>query len=143
MKTNLLMGSLYLIVAALITYGQTTGGTVAGVVRDQSRNPIPKAIVTVTNLDDKSTKAATADEHGAYTISDVKPGKYSVSADATGFTDGVVASIDVAPGQTANTDLALIAKAGGPSVNVVPGGFWKRFAKAYADDWHPPASAAN
>ncbi len=142
MKTQLLTGSLFLLCAALGLQGQT-GGSVAGVVRDQSKNPIPKAIVTVTNLDDKTTKAATADEHGAYVISDVKPGKYQVSADVIGFTDGIVASIEVAPGQTANADLALIAKAGGPPVNVVTGGFFRRLIKAYADDWHPPASAAN
>jgi hypothetical protein len=136
------MGSLCFVVAALSTYAQSDG-TVAGIVRDQSKNPIPKAIVTITNLDDKSTKAATADEHGAYTISGVKPGKYSIAADAVGFTDGVVASVDVPARETANVDLSMVAKSGGPPVNVVTGGFWKRFAKAYADDWHPPASAAN
>ncbi len=111
--------------------GQTPTGAVAGVVRDQGKNAIPKAIVTVTNLDDKSTRAVTADDHGAYVISDVKPGKYSVAADSVGFTDGVIATMDVTPGQTAIADLAMVAKAGGPPVNVVTGGFWKRFGHAY------------
>jgi hypothetical protein len=143
MKTHFLTGPLFLLVAALGIQGQTPTGAVAGIVRDQAKNPLPRAIVTVSNLDDKTTKSVTADDHGAYVISDVKPGKYSVAADAVGFTDGTVASLEVAPGQTALADLSLVAKAGGPPVNVVTGGFWKRFGKAYWDDWHPQASAAN
>src|ERR1035437_8733253 len=99
MKTNLLTGSLFLICAAISLQGQITGGSVAGTVRDQSRNPIPKAMVTVTNLEDKTSKSSTADEHGAYVVSDVKPGKYSVSADVAGFTDGVLTSLEVVAAQ--------------------------------------------
>lgn len=143
MKTYALTRTVCILFAVMIVEGQTQDGTVPGVVRDQARNPIPRAIVTVTNLDEKYTKSATADDQGNYTISGVKPGKYSVQASVTGFTDGVIASLEVAPGQTSTTDLSLVSKAGGPPVNIIHGGFWKRLVTAYAQDWHPPASAAN
>jgi hypothetical protein len=141
MKTRILIGFLCLLGSLGGSQAQTT--SISGVVRDQANNPIPKAIVTATNLEDKSTKSATADENGAYQILDVTPSKYSVSADSPGFGDGVIASLEVVAGQVTKADLAMIEKSGGPVTNVVHGGFWKRLARAYADDWHPPASAAN
>jgi hypothetical protein len=141
MKTKILIGSLFLFGAAV--GGQAQNASISGMVRDQAKNPIPKAIVTATNLDDQSKKSATADAAGVYQITDVTPGKYSVAADIPGFNDGVIASLDVAPGVTTNADLVMVAAAGGPTANVAPGNFWRRFARAYADDWHPPASAAN
>ncbi len=59
------MASLFFTFAAFLTQAQTPMGAVAGIVRDHAANPLAKAIVTITSLDDKSPKSVTADGHGA------------------------------------------------------------------------------
>lgn len=132
-----------LLSAAAAIQAQTPSGAIAGFVRDEAKKPVPKAVVTATNLDDNAIKTVTADEYGAFIVPDVKPGTYSVSALAAEFTDGVLASITVTSAQTTTADLSLVTSKGGAPVNVVTANFWKRLGKAYWDDWHPAPSAAS
>jgi hypothetical protein len=64
---------------------QTSKGILAGIVRDKTGAVIPRAKVTLASQDTSETRAAVADERGAYRIDAVNPGRYTVSAQAGGF----------------------------------------------------------
>lgn len=81
---------------------------------------------------------------GVFLLASLKPGRYELTAEAYGVATESPINIDVAAQQTASVDIPL-------AVNVVPviatggsrPGFFKRLGRAYWDDWHPPAAAAN
>ncbi len=91
-------------------------------------------------------RTTTSGADGTYKFADVAPGMYSVMAQKPGYSDYVLARVQVAAGQTAIADIVMAPKPTDPVTNLAPQGFWKRFAKAYWDDWHPapdpPAVAA-
>ncbi|MCC6367704.1 MAG: TonB-dependent receptor [Bryobacterales bacterium] len=58
---------------------------VSGQVKDQSGAVIPGAAVIVTNTGTNVTRAATSNAEGLYVITDLIPGRYSLSARFTGF----------------------------------------------------------
>ena len=137
---NLLLVSVAVSLIAGVAQAQTASvalGGIAGMIRDQSRNPIAGATITATKLDDSTTLMATSGIDGAYAIHDVPPGRYSVMAQMTGYQDFTVSSVTVVAGQTVDmADITLVPAGTGPYANAAHGGFWKRLAKVYADDWH-------
>ena len=64
---------------------QSTFGSIVGVVRDPDQLVVPGAQVTLTNLDDNSKRAATADADGAFQFLNVKAGRYEFIVEAQGF----------------------------------------------------------
>jgi len=114
----------------------STGGTISGIVKDQSGNPMAGAVITATKLDDSSTRTTVSGADGTYRILEVVPAMYSVMAEKEGFSQVVVSSLAVVAGKDATADFMLVPPPNGPATNVARGGFWKRFAQAYVDDWH-------
>jgi len=85
------------------TDGVTTTGTISGTVTDASTgNPISGASVST----NPTTLLVTTDAQGRFSISNVTPGSYTVSASASGYIAGS-ASVTVTGGQTATANLAL------------------------------------
>jgi hypothetical protein len=112
-------------------------GSIAGAIRDQAKAAVSGATITATLLADSTTRTTSSGPDGTYHIADVAPGMYSVMAQKAGFSDFVVAQVQVTAGQMAIADIVMVPVQTGPITNAAPGGFWKRFAKAYWDDWHP------
>ena len=125
-----------LLFAPLLASAQSQFGTITGVVRDQAKNPMVGAIITATKLDDSTTQTTISAIDGSYRISNVPIGMYSVMAEKEGFSQVVVSSLQIASGNAAVADFLLVPVTTPPVTNVAPGGFWKRFAQAYWDDWH-------
>jgi len=115
-------------------------GSIAGVVRDQAKAPVAGTSITVTKLDDKTTRATVSAADGTWVLA-TEPGKYSLTAEKAGYTEFTLASLTVGEGQAAKADVALVSANPAPATNVAKG-FWKRLGQAYWDDWHPPAVAA-
>ena len=139
--------SILIIPAAFLWSGATLeaqfSGSIAGAIRDQARAAVSGAIITATLLADGTARTTSSGPDGTYHIADVEPGMYSVTAQKQGFSDFVVAQVQVTVGQMAIADIVMVPIHTGPITNVAPGGFWRRFAKVYWDDWHPaPDSAA-
>jgi hypothetical protein len=126
---------LFCLVASL-TYGQKPAGVITGVVRDEAKVPLAGALVTATKLDDSTTQTTLSAADGTFRITGVVPGMYSVMAEKEGFSQLVVSSLQVTAEKPAIADFILMPSNATPVTNVAPGGFWKRFARAYADDWH-------
>lgn len=66
-------------------YGQNTSSSISGTVADPSGAVIPNASISVRNNANGQTLSATSDSRGAYTITNIQPGSYTVTAKATGF----------------------------------------------------------
>jgi Carboxypeptidase regulatory-like domain len=70
--------------AALFSQGETTSAIV-GQVTDATSAAIPGALIIITNHETGLQRRATADEQGRFNFPQLKPGAYSVKAEAEGF----------------------------------------------------------
>ena len=70
--------------AVLFSQGETTSAIV-GQVTDATSAAIPGALITITNRETGLQRHATADEQGRFNFPQLKPGAYSVKAEAAGF----------------------------------------------------------
>jgi hypothetical protein len=138
----LCLPALFLIGLTALEAQQT--GSIRGTVRDQAKAPVAAATITAANLDNNSTRIATSASDGKYELAAIPAGRYSVMAQKSGYQEATVASVTVTPGQTVEmADIVMAPVPNASSSDYVNGGFFRRFAKAYYDDWHPPAAAAS
>ncbi len=126
--------------AAATIKADSLAGSIAGIVRDQTKAPVAGTSITVIKLDDKTSKAAVSAADGTWMLA-AEPGEYSLTAGKQGYAEFKLASLRVDAGQAAKADIALVSAAPAPPANVAKG-FWKRFGQAYWDDWHPAPAAA-
>src|SRR5213593_4951814 len=72
------------LLASSILFAQSDLGTISGFIKDPSGASIPNAVVTIKNQTGIE-RQATTNESGFYTITNIPPGFYSMSAEALGF----------------------------------------------------------
>ncbi|HEY2015916.1 MAG TPA: carboxypeptidase regulatory-like domain-containing protein [Bryobacteraceae bacterium] len=80
------------LVAALCAWGQAVS-SLAGVVSDASGGVIPGATVKVENASQGLNRETKSDQAGRYTLPQLPPGTYKVTAKADGFADTVVSEV--------------------------------------------------
>ena len=80
--------------------------TVPGTVVDPSGAAVPNAAITVKSVTTGSVRKTTTSMSGAYTVTNLLPGEYTVSAKAAGFAV-VQEKVTVAVGARAGLDLHL------------------------------------
>lgn len=73
------------VLCSSMAFAQFESASVLGYVRDSSGATIPRAAVTLTNVQTGITQAATTDDSGRFEFSSVLIGRYRVSSEATGF----------------------------------------------------------
>src|SRR5437588_11753701 len=73
------------LVAAIPVAAQTTTAELSGTVTDPSGAAVGKVKVTATNTGTGLTHEAVTDEGGGYLITQLPPGAYNLSAQASGF----------------------------------------------------------
>ena len=103
------------IVALLITVAiatqwanaQSTFGSIVGAVKDPGALVVAGAEVTLTGLDDNSSRHAVADGDGAFQFMNVKAGKYQITVNAAGFADFKMPSVQLDARQTLRVDVSL------------------------------------
>ncbi len=89
-----------------ISWAQTTA-SIEGTVHDTSGALIPKAMVTVTNVETGTARTAATDDRGYYQVLSLQVGRYQVSAEAQGFKTEIRQGIDLTVGQQAVIALTL------------------------------------
>src|SRR2546422_10919039 len=89
---------------------QVSGGTLSGTVTDASRAAIPNVRVTLTNVATAVARVVVTDAAGFYTVPDVLPGSYEMSAASPGFATQVRTDITVNVG--ASLVLNMVMQAG-------------------------------
>ena len=63
-----------------LALAQTTGGTIAGLVLDESNAGVPGATVTIRETDTDARRVLVTDEHGRYSAPALEPGTYEITA---------------------------------------------------------------
>jgi len=123
---------------------RAASGAIRGITRNLAGQPLAAVRVTVHSVVEESERTVITSGDGSFTVSDLKPGQYQLSAEAQGVGSESPTIVDVRDQQTSSVEISL-ARDGAVSKNVSAAtkpGFFKRLAMAYATDWHPAASAA-
>ena len=98
--------------------GETTSA-IAGSVTDPSGAAIPNATVTATNTEDGLKRSVKTDESGRFSFPQLKPGAYSVKAEAERFEAQRNNSVSAALGQKQTVDFKLSLASVSENVEVV------------------------
>jgi Carboxypeptidase regulatory-like domain/TonB-dependent Receptor Plug Domain len=77
---------------------QVVGGTILGTITDRSGGVVPQASILVKNLANGVIRAVTTDPAGFYTVPNLLPATYEVTASATGFASSVDTDITLSVG---------------------------------------------
>ncbi|HWF10310.1 MAG TPA: carboxypeptidase regulatory-like domain-containing protein [Bryobacteraceae bacterium] len=101
-----------------LAFGQAGTGTITGTVTDSTGAVVANAPVEVRNAGTNVPYPTVSTATGAYTVSQLPPGSYSVSASAPGFKKLIRAGITVDAGQTLPLDLTLEVGSNTESVTV-------------------------
>ena len=97
---------LIVVFSSVLAFGQQTRGTLHGVISDELGASVVGATVTVTDAAGVAKTAVTNGE-GAYTVSGLAPGTYSVKVEAPGFAVSEDSTVEIAAGQRKALDLTL------------------------------------
>src|SRR5580658_8222190 len=99
--------SLFLLRALAMAQGETTSAIV-GSVTDPAGAAIPAATVTVTSIENGLKRSVTTDDSGRFSFPQLKPGVYSVKADADRFEAQQDNSVSAGLGQRQTVDFKLV-----------------------------------
>ncbi|MGA3185934.1 MAG: TonB-dependent receptor [Bryobacteraceae bacterium] len=100
------------------SFAQFDTAEVLGTVRDKTGAVVPKAALTLLSVDTGIQAKTTADDSGNYTFSNVKIGRYTVTAEAKGFSKEEASGITVNVGARQRVDFALAVGAVSETVEV-------------------------
>lgn len=106
-------------IGAASTASAQTTGSISGEVRDEKQAVIPKATVSVRNIQTNELRTTKADDDGRYRFTNMPVGEYELTVETTGFAKHVQSGITLALNQNAVVDITM--KAGGVQevVNIV------------------------
>jgi hypothetical protein len=111
------LASLFLLLACFGVGLFAQSSSITGNVTDPTGAVIPGATINLLNLDNGATRNAVADSQGRYTLEQLAPGFYKVTAKATGFGDFVVERMELLVNQPATLEIAF-SKVGSTSTTV-------------------------
>ena len=95
------------LLAPIAVQAQIAASEVLGTVTDASGSPVPKAQVTLTNLETGVGAKAATNGSGGYDFFDVHIGRYTVTVEATGFSKATAENIQVVVGARQRVDMTL------------------------------------
>lgn len=96
-----------LTLCSVLLCAQTVTGTFVGTVTDASGGAVPKATVTLRNIDTNKTTVIPTDNDGNYSAANLQPGNYEVSVAATGYRTTQVQNVRLLLDATQRTDVKL------------------------------------
>lgn len=94
-----------LLFAAAGLFAQTTSLT--GTVTDPTGAVIPSASITIVNAQTGAQREVMSDNQGRYTIQQITPGTYQLTAKATGFADEVINNVELLVNQPATIPITF------------------------------------
>src|SRR2546426_4870558 len=65
--------------------GQQISGTIAGAVKDSQQAAVPNAKVTLNNAERGTTQESLTAPDGSFVFTQLQPGYYNITVEATGF----------------------------------------------------------
>jgi len=112
------LGLLAVILSASPSFGQSNLATVTGIVADSSDAAIPLVKIRIRNVDTNIDREIASDETGNYTLTNLAPGNYELTAERDGFRRFVQHGIVLQVGQVLRSDVRLEVGAVSESVTV-------------------------
>jgi hypothetical protein len=95
MHTKFVSALLVLMLTASAVVGQSTFGSIVGVVHHKTQAVVPGASVRLQSLNDNSIHTALSDQDGAFEFVNLKPGRYALFVEAQGFDDFKIHSAEL------------------------------------------------
>lgn len=96
-----------IIVIALPSYAQETRGDIAGKVVDEQGRVVPGATVTATNKGTGASQTATTSEFGEYVLTNLAPGKYDITVEASNFSKALARDFELNVGAKVTQNFEL------------------------------------
>src|SRR3954454_10954120 len=98
-----MLKSVWLFVLSMVVVSALFGQTTAlnGTVTDPTGAVIPDAAITIVNVENGIQRSTVSDSQGRYTMPQLPPGTYKLTAKSTGFTDVVINEVVLAVDQPA------------------------------------------
>ena len=96
-----------LFLGSSFSYGQTTNGQIAGNVLDPTGASVPKVTITAKSEETGSTYTTVSSSNGGYRFASIALGRYTVTANATGFKASVLTGVEVRVGTVTALDISL------------------------------------
>ena len=104
MTKSILRMATFLCFSAVL-FGQTTSLT--GTVADPSGAVIPGATISIVNVETGAARNTVADAQGRYTMQQLTPGTYTLTAKSSGFADVVIARVQLLVNQPATVAITF------------------------------------
>jgi hypothetical protein len=111
----------FLIAFPILISAQTETGSISGVVTDPSGAVLSGAKITVTSAEKQTTRTLTAGSKGEYIVTNLEPGTYDLTIEATGFA-AYKRKVQVTVGGRQTVDAKLAVTGGGTTVEVIAEG---------------------
>ena len=117
---SLLLLLVAVLAAALVpaASGQTSLGSISGLVTDQSGASVPDVAIEVTDIGRNVIFSTASNAQGFYVVTQLLPGTYSLSAEAAGFRRHELEAITVSTQEKVSADIVLELGAVTESVSV-------------------------
>src|SRR5689334_17350235 len=93
-------------------------GSVLGTIHDNSGGVMPGVTVTLLGIDTGVSTTKVTDAEGNYEFFTIKPGRYKVTAELTGFSGAVADEVQVSVGNRVRVDLSMKVGSVSESVEV-------------------------
>lgn len=106
-KLSRVVASAFITISSLAAYAQVVGGTVTGVVHDNSGAAIAGASVTVTQTETGANRTLTTDSEGRFSAPSVPVGPYTVKVEHDGFAPQQQTGITLTVGQSLQLNFVL------------------------------------
>ena len=106
-RVHLLAGVLCVVVMLPVALHGQGAAVIQGSITDFENNAVLDATVAAKNDASGAVKSAHSDANGAYQLTGLAPGNYSLTASATGFATNTKSGIVLAEGQTLKITLSL------------------------------------
>ncbi|HJQ22565.1 MAG TPA: TonB-dependent receptor [Blastocatellia bacterium] len=116
-----LAASALLLLFVSLTASAQFKASIQGTVTDTSGAVVSGATVTVTNLETNKTQTTTTTDDGFYRVTGLPPGRYTVTAELSGFKKAVIENVVVAAEEPRGVDLKLEAGQVSEAVTVTAG----------------------
>lgn len=111
--------SLALLLLAPLAYSQSDNSSISGTITDSAGAVVPHASITVTNEATNEARTVTSNDAGAYTITNLPPGNYTVRVESSGFGSYVQSHTHLDPSIGMRVDAALQVGSSATTVNVI------------------------
>jgi len=98
---------LFICMVGPATRAQAGRAEITGVVHDQNGALIPQGRILVTEISTSQVFSSTIGEAGTFTVTNLKPGQYTVTVEVEGFKSFIRSGVQLATGERVRLDIVL------------------------------------